>query len=496
VPPENKLPAPCVVVLVGPSGAGKSTWAAARFRPELVVSSDRLRAVVGASEDDISASADALRLLDEIVAARVGRRLTTVVDSTGLDPVRRRAWLALARSAGIPCFAVGFDTPAELCRARNRARPKPVPAEVLSAQLRGWTEARAALPEEGFAGVLDPDPVRVVPPEFVVARSGAATGTSEPPAGLRFGLHVGTFTPPGGSATLSAWLEDIAVGAEEAGFDAIYVMDHFRQIPQVGRPWEDFLESYTTLSYLAAVTSRVRLGALVTGITHRNVAHLGKIVASLDVLSGGRAVCGLGLAWFEQEHRAWGLDFPPTATRYALLEDALRLLPMIWGPGSPSFEGALLRVPEAVGYPRPLQAHIPITVGGGGERRTLRLAAQYADAANVLGDLDTVARKAQVLRRHCLDVGRDPEQVALSHLSTVLVGHDDGQVAELVERHRARHQDPARYAAANHAGTVADHVGRVRSLLDVGVGEVVVRVAGLERVADLEPMAGVIAALR
>jgi alkanesulfonate monooxygenase SsuD/methylene tetrahydromethanopterin reductase-like flavin-dependent oxidoreductase (luciferase family) len=179
-----------------------------------------------------------------------------------------------------------------------------------------------------------------------------------------------------------------------------------------------------------------------------------------------------------------------------MLEDALRLLPMLWGPGSPSFEGAVLRVPEAVGYPRPLQAHIPITVGGGGERRTLRLAAQYADAANVLGDLDTVARKAQVLRRHCLDVGRDPEQVALSHLSTVLVGHDDTQVAELIERHRGRHQDPARYAAANHAGTVPDHVGRVRSLVDVGVGEVVVRVAGLERVADLEPMAGVIAALR
>ena len=163
-------------------------------------------------------------------------------------------------------------------------------------------------------------------------------------------------------------------------------MDHFRQIPQVGRAFDDFLESCTTLAYLAAVTDRVRLGTLVSGVTYRNVAHLGKIVATLDVLSGGRAVCGLGLAWFKAEHTAYGWPFPPVTERYDLLEDALRLLPLLWGPGSKPFEGAVLRVPETMCYPRPLQERVPLLVGGGGERRTLRLAARYADAANVFGD--------------------------------------------------------------------------------------------------------------
>ena len=185
-------------------------------------------------------------------------------------------------------------------------------------------------------------------------------------------------------------------------------MDHFRQIPQIGRAWEDFLESYTTLAYLAACTDRVRLGALVTGITYRNVAHLGKIVSTLDVLSGGRAVCGLGLAWFEAEHAAYGWEFPSVGRRYAMLEDALRLLPVLWGPGSPAFRGRVLTVPEAMCYPRPLQERIPIIVGGGGERRTLRLAARYADAANVFGDAATVRHKAAVLTEHCADARPRP----------------------------------------------------------------------------------------
>ena len=172
-------------------------------------------------------------------------------------------------------------------------------------------------------------------------------------------------------------------------------MDHFRQIPQVGRAWDDFLESWTTLAWLAACTERVRLGTLVTGVTYRNVGHLAKIVATLDVLSGGRAVCGLGLGWFAAEHRAYGWPFPPVGERYALLEDALAALPVLWGPGGKPFRGRVLTLPDTAGYPRPLQERVPIVLGGGGERRTLRLAARYADAANVLGDLPTVARKAE-----------------------------------------------------------------------------------------------------
>jgi F420-dependent oxidoreductase-like protein len=343
--------------------------------------------------------------------------------------------------------------------------------------------------------VVTPEPVRLVVEPFAGAAA-AARRQTEAPTGLRFGLHLGEFGAPGGKPALRDWVREVAIAAEAAGFDGIYVMDHFRQIPQVGRAWDDFLESWTTLAYLAACTERVRLGSLVSGITYRNVAHLGKIVATLDVLSGGRAVCGLGLAWYADEHRAYGWDFPTTAARYALLEDALQLLPLLWGPGSPAFRGHVLDVPEAVGYPRPLQEHVPIVVGGGGERRTLRLAARYADAANVMGTLDVVRRKAQVLRAHCVDAGRDPEAVALTHLSTVLVGDDDRHVAALVEARRPRRRTAETYAATVNAGTVADQVGRFRELAEAGVSEVMVRLPDLADPSSLERMSRVIAAFR
>jgi len=489
------LPSPCVVVLVGPGASGKSTWAAAHFPTGSVVSSDRLRALVGAGEDDIAASADAFAVLDDVVRRRLARRLTTVIDTLGLDAQQRQAWLALARAHDLPCVAVAFDTPPAECRARNRQRAKRIPADVLTAQLRAWARTRESLAAEGFATVLTPDPVRVVPQAFVAATE-AARRQQERPTGLRFGLHLGTFTFTGGTAATAGRLRDAAAAAEAAGFDAIYVMDHFRQIPQLGRAWEDFLESYTTLAYLAACTQRVRLGALVTGITYRNVAHLGKIVATLDVLSGGRAVCGLGLAWFAAEHSAYGWPFPSVGQRYAVLEDALQLLPLLWGPGSQRFEGRALTVPETMCYPRPLQEHVPVIVGGSGERRTLRLAARYADAANVFGDVETVRRKASVLRAHCVAAGRDPGEVALTHLSTTLVGTDDAHVAALVERLRPRRRDAAGYAADVNAGTVDDHIGRFRELAEAGAAEVMVRLPDLTDAAPLDRMARVIAAFR
>ena len=273
----------------------------------------------------------------------------------------------------------------------------PVPAKVLAAQLQAWGVTRTELPGEGFDAVLTPEPVRVAPAS-VAAGSRLTATQRERPVGLRFGLHIPAFTWSGGPSEIGPRLRAIAVAAEQAGFDSLWVLDHFRQIPLFGRPWEDMLESYTALAHLAAVTERVRLGAMVTGITYRNVAHLGKIVATLDVLSGGRAVCGLGLAWMEDEHRAYGWPFPSRAERYALLEDALQLLPLLWGPGTPSFQGRVLDVPEALCYPRPLQAKVPILVGGGGERRTLRLVARYADGCNIIGDVPVVRHKLEVLR--------------------------------------------------------------------------------------------------
>jgi alkanesulfonate monooxygenase SsuD/methylene tetrahydromethanopterin reductase-like flavin-dependent oxidoreductase (luciferase family)/predicted kinase len=471
------LPEPCVVVLVGPGAAGKSTWAAANFRADQVVASDALRALVGAGEDDIAASADAFELLESVLERRVRRRLTTVVDTLGLDAQRRRRWVALAREHGLPCVAIAFDTPPAECRARNRARAhKRIPADALTQQLRAWARTRDVLADDGFAAVHLEAPARTVPQAFAEA-AGAAIRQADAPARLRFGLHLGEFKGVDVRASAQA--------AEAAGFDAVYVMDHFRQIPQLGRAWDDFLESYTTLAYLAACTERVRLGALVTGVTYRNVAHLGKILATLDVLSGGRAVCGLGLAWFKEEHLAYGWPFPPVQERYALLDDALRLLPLLWGKGSPRFEGNVLSVPEAMCYPRPVQERIPIIVGGNGERHTLRLAAQYADAANVMGDLATVRRKAEVLR------GYNP-RTRLTHLTTALVAADDAGVAALVEAGRGRRTREA-YAAAVHAGTVTDHIGRFRELAEAGVDEVMVR---LPHPDCLEPLSQVIAAFR
>jgi F420-dependent oxidoreductase-like protein len=490
-----QLPSPCLLVLVGPGASGKSTWAAAHFPPEAIVSSDQLRALVGSGEDDISASEDAFELLDTIVERRLRRHLTTVVDTLGLDARKRRSWLGMARRWEVPCVAVIFDTPAGECRARNRERPKPVPASALSAQLRSWSSAHEQLPSEGFYAIIPALPVRVVPKSFASAAE-SARRQAEEPMSLRFGLHIGSFTFRGGAPATRAALREIAASAESAGFDGIYVMDHFRQIPQIGRQWEDFLESYTTLAYLAACTERARLGALVTGVTYRNLAHLGKIIATLDVLSGGRAVCGLGLAWHREEHAAYGWEFPPTSERYALLEDALRLLPLVWGAGSPSYEGNRVKVPEALCYPRPLQSHVPVLVGGGGERRTLRLAARYADAANVMGDTETVRHKAAVLRAHCQAEGRDPATVELTHLSTVLVGADDRHVAELVERLRSRGRDRARATAALNAGTVRDHVGRFRELADAGVSEVMVRLAHQHGPGSMDQMASVISAFR
>jgi F420-dependent oxidoreductase-like protein len=485
-----RLPSPCLVVLVGATGSGKSTWAGANFAGDSIVSSDRLRAVVGAGEDDIAASTDAFALLEDIVDRRVARRLTTVIDTTGLDPTRRARWRALAEAHRMACVAVGFDTPAAVCRARNRARTHPVPADALSAQLRAWPVVREALPAEGFAQVLAPEPVRVVPAAFAEAEAAVAR-QAERPVGLRFGLHLSAF--PGGAAGLAPRLREIAAEAERAGFDAIYVMDHFRQIPQIGRAWDDFLESWTTLAWLAAGTEQVRLGTLVSGVTYRNVGHLAKIVATLDVLSGGRAVCGLGLGWFAAEHRAYGWPFPPVGERYALLEDALAALPVLWGPGAKPFRGRVLELPDTAGYPRPLQGKVPIVLGGGGERRTLRLAARYADVANVLGELPVVARKAKVLAAHCAETGR---QVELSHLTTALVGRDPAEVDALVARLRPRGVDPATYAAGVHAGTAADQVGRFRELAEAGVSEIVLRLPDLLDPAPLARMASVISAFR
>ena len=448
-----RVPDPCLLVLVGAPGAGKSYWAGEWFPPEQVVSSDGLRAVVGLGEHDQRASKDAFAVLDLIVERRLKRKLTTVIDSTALEPERRATSIASARKAKVPVFAIVFNTADDECRARNKRRDHPVPSKILTGQLEAAARLRDTIGDEGFDATFTAGPITIVAPEYVHAPAFAAK-QRENPVSLQFGIHVARFDED---------IAEVAHAAEQAGFTQLTVMDHFVQIPGVGREWEDMFESYTTLGYLAGVTSTMKLGTLVTGITYRNIAHLGKIVATLDVLSHGRAICGVGAAWFKREHELYGWEFPPNARRYALLEDALRLLPLMWGPGSPPFEGTTITVPEAICYPRPVQEHVPIMVGGGGERKTLKLVAQYADACNVFGDAATVRHKVDVLHKHCATVDRDPTDITVTQLSV------PGDVS------------------------VEEQIGHYRELAEAGVQMAIV---GLTQVAAIEQFAPVIAAFR
>ena len=483
-----RLPSTCLIVLVGPSGSGKSHWAAHNFRPEQIVSSDALRAAVGVSEDDQRAGTDAFEVLDLIVERRLERRLLTVVDTLGLDPGRRAAYLGAARRFGVPAHAAVFDTPADVCRARNRLRARPVPAKVLAGQLAARDVAAEALLAEGFDAVHTVDATVEVVPADMVARRDPAGGR------LRFGLQLSSFPSRPDRSSLAERLAEAAAIAESVGFTSLWVMDHVVQIPQVGRPWEDMPESWTTLAWLAARTRTARLGTLVTGITLRNPAHLAKIVATLDVLSGGRAVCGLGLAWWEWEHKLYGWRFPPTAERYALLEDALQLLPVMWGPGSPAFAGRMLEVAETLCYPRPIQEHVPILVGGSGEKDTLRVAARYADACNLFGDAPTVARKRSGLEQHCARIGRDPAEVRVTHLSTAVVADSRREVAAAVRRIRPDGSAPEHAAAALGAGTVDDQIGRYTELGAAGVQTAIVALPDVFTPGALEAFGQVIAA--
>jgi F420-dependent oxidoreductase-like protein len=386
--------------------------------------------------------------------------------------------LATARKHGLPAYVVVFSTAAAVCRARNRERNRPVPAKVLTGQLQAVAEVDAALAVEGWDGVLAPADVRLLPPQFVHAPA-ARRRQQEDPMPLEFGLQVSDFAALGPAAELPERLATVAAEAEEAGFTSLWVMDHFLQIPFVGREWEDMLESYTTLAFLAGRTRTLRLGTLVTGVTYRNLAHLAKIVATLDVLSGGRAICGLGAAWFDREHELYGWEFPPLARRYALLEDALELLPLMWGPGSPAFDGRTTKVPAATCYPRPIQERVPIWVGGSGERRTLRLVARHADGCNLFGDPATVRHKVEVLQRHCADLDRDPAEIRVSNLtSAAIVGPGDDRPDE-------------------HSAPVDEQIGRYRAYAEAGVQTAIVGNAGLTRTPDgLARFGDVIAAFR
>ncbi|MET7767322.1 LLM class F420-dependent oxidoreductase [Nocardia sp. NPDC005366] len=226
---------------------------------------------------------------------------------------------------------------------------------------------------------------------------------------MELGIHIPIFDIDGGTTAIAGELARVGVAAEAAGATWLSFMDHFFQIAPTGLPAEaNMLEGYTALGFLAAHTTTIELGLLVTGVTYRHPGLLAKTVTTLDVLSGGRAALGIGAAWFEREHRGLGVPFPPLSERFERLEEALRICGQMWDPqNNGPFDGTYYQLAETLCSPQPIRRPT-VLIGGSGERKTLRLVAQYGDACNLFGASPAeVEHKLDVLRRHCDDVGRD-----------------------------------------------------------------------------------------
>jgi F420-dependent oxidoreductase-like protein len=253
---------------------------------------------------------------------------------------------------------------------------------------------------------------------------------------VKLGLQIPSFTWPGGTAAIAPTLARIARQADDVGFDSIWVMDHFFQIRSVGAAEEPMLEGWTTLGYLAAHTSRARLGLMVGGVHYRLPGLWVKAATTLDVLSGGRAWLGIGAAWNEDESRSLGFPFPPLGERFAMLEETLQIAHEMWQgergteaafDGSQFHAKRLLNSPQSISRPR-----VPIMIGGGGEKKTLRIVAQYADASNVFGGPEQIHHKFEVIREHCEAIGRDPDEIERSTLQTVNFAKDSP--SQIVDR--------------------------------------------------------------
>jgi len=475
---SSRLPDPAVVVLAGAAGSGKSTWAAEQFRASEIVSSDTLRAAVGSGPADLDASVEAFELLNTIVAARLRRSLTTVIDTLGLDQPRRISYLQLSRSAELPAVLVIMNTPDRLCRERNRLRDRPVPAPVLADQLRKVKSLVATATDEGWDRVLIIDGFE--PQRGQAEDLSELDGDDQASSGPKVVLQISRF-PWGNEPAL--WLRDIALAADSIGFTGIALMDHLIQIPQVDRAWEPIPEPWVTLGLLAGLDTKLRLGTLVSPVTFRAPGIVAKMAATLDVLSGGRAFCGLGAGWWLREHQAYGLDFPASAQRFDQLKVCIETMRALWDPGTKAYSGQYVKLPETTCYPRP-NGRIPIIVGGSGERRTLKIVAELADGCNLPSNEEVLRSKIDILQRHCGTVGRNPAEIEITVLDLPVIGTDREDVGTRVERLRGP-SPAAAYAAQHHAGTASSHVERYRRLADLGVSTIFCSLPDLSGADDL-----------
>jgi F420-dependent oxidoreductase-like protein len=292
------------------------------------------------------------------------------------------------------------------------------------------------------------------------------------------GLQIPNFTFPGvDAADLFEHVSAMAVTAEESGFDSVWVMDHFYQLPQIGKPDQEMFECYSLLTALAARTGKVMLGAMVGGMTYRNPAFLAKTVTGLDVISRGRAIWGIGAGWFDVEHEGYGYEFGTFSDRFQKLEEGLQIVTSMFVNETTTFDGTWFRTHEALNVPKPIQAGgPPVLIGGSGERKTLRMVAQYADACNVFGEASQVRHLMGVLDDHCERLGRNPADICRTRLATIAIGRTQDDAEDLIaarfggvrpsdlpEAQRARLQSMMIYGGPDSVGE------QVQALLDAGL---------------------------
>jgi len=288
-----------------------------------------------------------------------------------------------------------------------------------------------------------------------------------------YGLQLPKFTFPVPDDRLFEHVAAMATAADDGGFSSLWVMDHFYQLPGLGGADDKMLEGYTLLGALAARTQRVTLGTLVTGVTYRNPALLAKEVTTLDIISSGRAVLGIGAAWYDVEHEGLGVDFPPVGERMDRLEEAVQICRLMFTEERPTFDGRYYRIKEARNIPRPIQAGgPPIMIGGSGPKRTLRAVAKYADISNVFGGPDTLRKNIEILHNHCADVGRDPSEIKVTRLGSLFLARS----ADEAEQLRQGVADAMGEEWAREAATFgdADSVGeQLHALVDAGAQELI-----------------------
>lgn len=296
----------------------------------------------------------------------------------------------------------------------------------------------------------------------------------------RFGLQLPNFTfrdvPDDG---IFEHVAGLAAAGEDAGFSSLWVMDHFWQLPALGGPDQPMLEAYTLLGGLAARTRTASLGTLVTGVTYRNPALVAKTVTTLDIVSAGRAVLGIGAAWYEEEHQGLGFDFPRAGERLDRLDEALRVCRAMFTEDQPSFTGRYYRIEEARNVPRPVQAGgPPIMVGGSGEKRTLRLVAEHADLCNIFGSPATVRRLLDVLAGHCAGVDRDPTTIRNTWLGTLLLTNSAAETEQITDVVRGGGGDVEERFLIGEPGAVVELAG---ALIDAGIDELIVNLPFADR---------------